>query len=135
MSPPQSATEVCGILARELGRRPGVRLAVLFGSIARGSASAGSDVDLALLADGEDFADVAAALAAAVGREVDVVDLAAAPIPLLARILREGTTAYERDHGAAAAWRARSIGSLELDLPWFERMRDAFLRRVSRQGL
>jgi predicted nucleotidyltransferase len=128
-------TELCRLLARELGRHPGVRLGILFGSTARGTAAPGSDVDLALLAGDEDLLEVRRGLSLVLGREVDVVDLGAAPIPLLARILREGVVAYERDHGAAGAWRAHAIASLEIDLPWFERMRDALLRRVAERGL
>ncbi|MFA9446075.1 nucleotidyltransferase domain-containing protein [Egicoccus sp. AB-alg6-2] len=74
-----------------------VEFAYLFGSQARGDAQPHSDVDLAVLfADGlpasdrfERFLELGARLERLLGRHVDVVDLAEAPLRLAGRILTE----------------------------------------------
>jgi predicted nucleotidyltransferase len=118
-----------------LRHHPGVCLALLFGSRARGTADPTSDVDVALLGRDLDFGSLARDLSLALGHEVDLVDLAAAGIPLLAAVLRDGVVLYEASPGIAASFRARAIASLEIDLPWFARMRRAYLRRVAEVGL
>ncbi len=62
-------------LRRALENRRDIRLAMLFGSRARGCARPESDVDLAVEAPGADLGTLAADLSQAVGLEVDVVDL------------------------------------------------------------
>jgi predicted nucleotidyltransferase len=51
-----------------LGQEPRLRLALLFGSVARGSASEQSDIDLAVQGDELDLAQLSAALSGALGR-------------------------------------------------------------------
>ncbi len=118
-----------------LAPRPDVQLAFLFGSTARGSATDSSDIDLAILAPGDTQLLVAAELTLALGREVDVLDLDRAPIPVLERIIEEGILVHEGRAGAAASWRSRTLATLATDLPGFLRMRDAWLRRVAERGL
>ena len=72
---PDSKETVAALLHRALENREDVRLAMLFGSRARGCARPGSDVDLAVEAPGVDLWTLAADLSQAVGLEVDVVDL------------------------------------------------------------
>lgn len=71
---------------------PEIRLALLFGSRARGGARADSDVDLAVLADaplaGERRAAIVEAVALATGCAVDLVDLYPAPEPVLGEALK-----------------------------------------------
>lgn len=66
-------------LVSTLSRHPEIRLAIVFGSIARGTARADSDIDLAVLASrpllAEDKMRLIADIAAATGRPVDLVDL------------------------------------------------------------
>lgn len=57
------------------------------------------------------------------------------PIPLLDALIRDGETLYEREAGAAAGWRAGALAALEIDRPWYERMSNAWLARVAREGL
>jgi hypothetical protein len=38
---------------------------------------------------------------------------------------------YERMPGAGALFRSRTMAMLETDLPWYERMRDAYLKRTA----
>ena len=112
-----------------------VRLALVFGSRARGTATPTSDVDVAVGAPGIDLLDLAAELSRAAGLEVDVVDLEHAGVPLLARIVREGVLVHERRPGTAATWRAQALADLETDAPWFARMREAWLARVAARGI
>lgn len=48
--------------------------------------------------------------------------------------MRDGVVVAEHPRGAAAAWRTRAILQLETDRVWWERMRDAYLRRLARGG-
>jgi predicted nucleotidyltransferase len=90
-------------LRRALRTEPNVRLAVLYGSVARGDDTPDSDLDL-LVSLGEDRADAAVKLAVrlerAVGRDVDVARLnrvqGTAPL-LLLRAIDEGRVVLDRD--------------------------------------
>lgn len=82
-------------------RQQGLQLLVLFGSRARGDASAQADWDFGYLANGSaDVLALVAALAAIVGTErVDVVDLARASGLLRFRAARDGVLVYESAPG------------------------------------
>lgn len=88
--------------------------AYLFGSVARGEAKAGSDIDLAVLyretppatLDGLGL-DLADALAAATGRAVDVVVLNRASPDLVHRVLRDGILVVENDRRARVRFEVR----------------------------
>lgn len=87
-------------LERQASTRPEVKLAVLFGSTARGNAGPGSDVDLGLLLDPyspELRFRVEAELGRAAGRPVDVVLLDDAPPLLRFEIAREGILLFQRE--------------------------------------
>jgi predicted nucleotidyltransferase len=130
--PPDSRIDA---LRHVLARQSGMRLAILFGSVARGTANEQSDVDLAVdVEPGADLAALASELTIAAGREVDLVRLSDAGVPLLEELVRDGVVVYEVPH-AAARWRAHVLADLEIDRPWYARMRDAWLRRVAAQGL
>jgi predicted nucleotidyltransferase len=107
-------------LKRALRTERDVRLAVLYGSIARGDADAGSDLDLLVaLSDDDPLATIRLAirLGDTVACEVDVARLdrieANAPL-LLARVLDEGRVIVDRDdlwsslHQRRRAIRARA---------------------------
>jgi uncharacterized protein YutE (UPF0331/DUF86 family)/predicted nucleotidyltransferase len=82
--------------ARLAERTPGLRLAVLFGSVARGQALPDSDADIALL--GGDFwpaLSAGAEIAAQLGREPHVVDLATANDALRFHVARDGILLFE----------------------------------------
>jgi uncharacterized protein len=114
-----------------LAGREDVKLALLFGSVARGRWRADSDVDVAVQGADLDLLALAADLAAAAGREADVVDLGRAGYPLTQALLRDAIVLHEGRPGAAASWRTRAILETETDRPWFERMRDAYLKRLA----
>lgn len=95
--------ELLSGLKRALRTERAVRLAVLYGSMARGDADAGSDIDLlASLSDDEPLATMhlSRRLADLFAREVDIARLdrieANAPL-LLARALDEGRVLVDRD--------------------------------------
>jgi predicted nucleotidyltransferase len=122
-------------IREHLAGRNDVRVAVLFGSQARGTARPESDVDLAVVAEGVDLLTLGAELGGALELEVDVVDLADASIPLLEHLMRDGIVVHESHRGAGALWRSQTLTTLETDRPWYERMSEAWLARVAREGL
>lgn len=71
-----------------------LRLALVFGSFARGKARADSDIDLAVLAnralESDEKIRLIESIAQVTGRAVDLVDLATAGHPLLGEVLRDG---------------------------------------------
>ncbi len=114
-----------------LASRRDLRLAILFGSVARGTGRADSDVDVAVLARNLDPLGLASDLTRALGREVQIVDLDTVGYPMLQAIVRDGTVVAELERGCAARWRSRALVDLENDRPWFERMRDAYLGHLA----
>jgi predicted nucleotidyltransferase len=80
-----------------------VRLAVLFGSLARGDASADSDVDLLVARRDRDplgYAALSARLERVAGRRIHIVPLEGTPASpsLLADALEDGRVLIDRDH-------------------------------------
>jgi predicted nucleotidyltransferase len=98
-----------------LERESDVVNALLFGSRARGSARADSDVDVAIeLASGAArdalaLGGLASRLESAVRRPFSLVLLDEAPPPLAYRIFRDGRVVVERDHDALVKRKARAI--------------------------
>jgi predicted nucleotidyltransferase len=93
----------------------GITAAYLFGSVARGEARAGSDVDVAVLTaagpppglDGLYLA-LADALEQHLGRRVQVVVLDRAPLDLVHRVLRDGRLLLDRDPSRRIAFEVRA---------------------------
>lgn len=121
-------------MAEVLATFPEVRLALLFGSEARGTARPDSDVDIAVDAPSASLGQIAAALSSRLGAEVDVVGLGPASIPLLEALISDGIVLHETKPGAGALWRSRVLAQLETDRPWFRRQRDAWIQRVAEHG-
>ena len=122
---------VTDTLRQALAGRTDVRLAILFGSTARGTDRADSDVDVAVLARGVDPLALASDLTRALRREVQIVDLDAVGFPMLQAIVRDGVVVAENGKGWAARRRSRGLVDLEHDRPAFERMRDAYLDHLA----
>jgi predicted nucleotidyltransferase len=102
-----------GALLEALRKQPNVRLAVLFGSVARGQAHPDSDLDVLvrLRSDHpEARAEIVDALEAAGGRSVQLISLTqaeAAPL-LLADVLADGRVLVDRDGDWPRLQRRRS---------------------------
>jgi predicted nucleotidyltransferase len=122
-------------LRRALAAHPGVELAILFGSRARGDAGLASDADLAVLGDGVDLVALAVELERVVSLPVDVTDLRAAPYPLLLAVVRDAIPVFERTRGAHARFVSSSLADLETDLPNLRLMQRGFVERVAARGL
>lgn len=88
-------------LQATLQQFPSITLAIVFGSLATGRESAQSDLDIAVR--GDRAIDVRLkmqlidALAKAVGRPVDLIDLSTAGQPLLGEILKHGIRIHGKD--------------------------------------
>lgn len=108
-----------------LQRQPGIRQAVIFGSMASGRARADSDLDIAVDAgrplDAPAKARLIEALAAATGRAVDLIDLRTAGEPLLGQILKHGRRVVGSDADWAELLR-RHLFDAEDFLPYVDRM-------------
>ena len=102
-------------LRDRLEQDPRIAYAMTFGSVARGTAHAHSDLDLAVgLVPGAsltpaELGALVADLEHAGGRRVDVVLLDEAPPALAYRIFRDGRILFERDHRALAERKARAV--------------------------
>jgi predicted nucleotidyltransferase len=91
---------------------PAVRLAVLFGSTARGQARRHSDVDLGVSLHPGTTArrsEIEAALGRAAGRTVEVVYLEEAPPLLRFEISRDGMLLLEREDGLWTDFKAKAM--------------------------
>ena len=130
---PQLVASVSPVFARH----PEIRLALLFGSRARGVAGPAADLDLAVeVARGEalDRLGLMAELASATGLEVDAVDVTPGRrvgYPLLAALVRDAVVVHEGRPHAEAEFRTRALLETSLDRPWYERMRNAYLDRLA----
>ena len=84
---------------------PQIKLAILFGSVASGAATAQSDLDLAVIAalplEVAEKIQIIEALAMATGRPIDLVDVHAAPEPLLGQVLKHGRRIIGSDQAYA----------------------------------
>ena len=87
-----SASSIATAVTQVLSRFPQIRLAILFGSCAKGNATTASDVDLAVQADKPLDAELSirliGAMAEQLGRPVDLIDLHTAGEPLLGEVLK-----------------------------------------------
>lgn len=81
-------------LREALSSLPQITLAILFGSVASGKANAQSDLDLAVIAakplQAAEKIQIIEALALLTGRPIDLIDVHAAPEPLLGQVLKHG---------------------------------------------
>ena len=111
-----NADNVAKVLSEFFAANPANVAAVyLFGSVARGSASQTSDVDVGVLYSrppaatllGQPF-DIEADLSAKLGRPVQVVPMNGAPVDLIHRILRDGILVFEADRSARIAFEVRT---------------------------
>jgi predicted nucleotidyltransferase len=123
------------ILVERLSRVDGLVAAYLFGSCARGEATAASDVDVALWLEKTPKTleslplELTADLEQRLGMPVDVIVLNGAPSDLVHRVLRDGILLVERDRSARIRFEVRARNDY-FDL---QPMRNAY-RYPSRRG-
>lgn len=117
-------------LTARLGEERGVVAAYLFGSQARGSVVAGSDVDVAVLFRHPPTATLLAQpfaladdLQGLLGRRVDLVALNSAPPDLIHRVLRDGQLLLDRDPSARIRFEVAARNAYFDLLPMLERYR------------
>lgn len=97
-------------VAQSVAAHPGVRLVVLFGSVARGRALDTSDADIGILGGAFwDQLDVGSAVGAALGREAHVVDLAMPSELLRYEVARDGVLLWQANADAWPHFRAEAI--------------------------
>ena len=117
---------------------PHVAFALVFGSCARGTAHAGSDVDVALgfgrgrRPGAYEIGAIVSRLEEAAGRSVDVVVLEDAPPGLAYRVFRDGVTVLVRDRSALVDRKTRAILEYLDYRPVEEAFSKAVLARRSR---
>jgi predicted nucleotidyltransferase len=102
-------------LRQVLDEDPRIDYALVFGSSARGTAHAGSDLDIAVgLSSRErigalEIGDLIARLERAAGRPVDIVLLDEAPPAVAYRVFRDGRVLVEKNHRALVERKVRAI--------------------------
>jgi hypothetical protein len=127
---PTSAADVARGVARASAHESRIVAAYVFGSVARGTATSLSDIDVALmLTPGSAPADVCGRVADELSRQfgtdrVDVVSLDHAPAPLAYRVIREGRLVVCRD----AARIERFVADTVLHYLDFQPLRDRAFR-------
>jgi predicted nucleotidyltransferase len=116
--------------------RQGIAAAYLFGSVAKGTEKARSDVDVAVLYSGDPppgLAGIGVRLAGdlelLLGRAVDVVVLDRAPVDLVHRVLRDGHLLLDRDRSRRIAFEVRARNEYFDLLPHLRRY-----RRMAEEG-
>ena len=115
-----------------------VAFAVVFGSCARDTTHAGSDIDVALefthrrRPGAYELGAIVSRLEEAVGRTVDVIVLEDAPPGLAYRVFRDGVTVLVRDRPALVERKTRAILEYLDYQPVEEALTKAVLARRSR---
>jgi predicted nucleotidyltransferase len=114
-----------GPIREVLDRHPGLRLAILFGSVATGRATRDSDLDLAVAADhpldAEEKLNLIADLAEATGRPIDLIDLHRVGEPLLGQIFKYGKRLLGSDEHYARLLTRHLIDEADF-MPYYRRV-------------
>lgn len=118
-------------------REAGLAAAWLFGSVARGVDSKHSDVDLAVLYEGEPRLnrygqpfELEGDLQKLLGRDVDVIVMNRAPVDLVHRVLRDGELLFEGNRSCRIAFEVKSRNEYFDLLPYLRRYRKGAMDRA-----
>lgn len=115
-----------------------LEIAIVFGSVASGSAGRGSDIDIAVQArqplDHQALQNLSDQIALASGRPVDVVDLATADGCLLRQILRHGKVIFTKRPGILGTLAERLLVWQEDFEPLLDDMLSTRLKRFNSPG-
>jgi uncharacterized protein len=105
-----------------------------FGSTAQGTATPESDADIAVLTRGrvapEQRFDVQERLAAAIGRDVDLIDLAGASPVMALQVITNGHVLYDSDSDMRGRFEDRTFGAYAR----LNEERRGILERVAAEG-
>lgn len=123
-------------VSQQIATDPRITYALVFGSHARGTAHAASDLDVAIGGltapfTAHDLGDLVGRLESATGRTVDLVTLDQASPGLAYRVFRDGIVVLDRDHRALVERRARAVMDY-LDWKPVEDFFVAYRRRAER---
>jgi predicted nucleotidyltransferase len=123
-------------IAAALSAGPPLRLALLFGSIARGTSHAGSDLDVAILPVDPELSlaaelDLQRALSTASGRPVDLVRLDRASSLVRWQVARDGQVLFQAGPFEAARFIARAASEYLDFQPDFVKASTLFQKRLA----
>lgn len=108
-----------------LAGHPGIRQALVFGSVAAGRERSDSDLDIAVEADhpldAAEKSRLIEALAVATGRPVDLIDIRTASVPLLGQIVAHGRRILGSNADHAALVRRHLFDATDFQ-PYVDRM-------------
>jgi len=117
-----------------------VRFVYLYGSVARGDAHPGSDLDIAVMfepsvpAEGRLSLELALGLALDArlgGERADVRDLAALPLVLRGRVVTEGALLFSRDEEGRVAFEVATRNEYFDFLPAYRAYQEASMARMA----
>lgn len=112
-------------LREVLSRHPGIRLAILFGSLASGRENPESDVDIAIdlgrSLDAETKMELMEQLAERTGRPIDLIDLQTAGTLLLGQILKHGKRLLGNDRPHAELIKRQIFDEADF-MPYYRRI-------------
>ena len=132
---------LCRLFAKLLGRQPSVVAAYLFGSVVSGRQRPGSDIDVALLIDREQFRAASfdrkqlydallPELCRAVRGDVHLLILNDASLLAQVQVFEKGRLFYESDSQQLAEFRSSSISQYADFSYVMEKTRDGFQNRL-----
>ncbi len=111
--PDQLDAECRARIQAALEAEPGIAFGMLFGSLARGTASKHSDLDLAVSIPGilsaRELLDLRERLESAAGRKIDLLRFEDAPASIAYRIFKEGIVLSMRDRATFVEQKAKAI--------------------------
>ena len=117
--------KIKGSVLKVLDRFKEIELCMIFGSVPAGKASPDSDLDIAVAGERalseEVYLELAAALADAVNREIDLVDLNTATGIILKKALSSGSIVLNNDKNLYAGLISRMLFNEADMMPYFHR--------------
>lgn len=122
-------------IGEALSKFPQLKVAVLYGSFAKGSQTSKSDIDLGVAASQkltiDELVDIQTALCSGTSREVDLIDLNAAAGTVFKEALTQGTVLLKTDNEIYA----RLLSRLMFEQADFEPIRSRILEERRKKVL